>query len=192
MLPSRSVSGKLIFVFNSVQRINPLYLGDNAKVESGYMVNIKAVLFDWDFTMGATCGDVSVPERLATLLNHLGFSYDVDTIGEAVAQHKEQYLHSRGGTSPRLQTRDEWLRYYVELLGLLGHNDANGDSEEIAAQMFDEYAQLPFALYPDVHPALNELSERGYPLGVISNHSTNIRPKMIEVDRKSTRLNSSH
>jgi HAD superfamily hydrolase (TIGR01549 family) len=134
---------------------------------------IKTVLFDWDMTLGAVLGDVPAVERTSALLQHVGLSYNHNAIEAA---RKERQARIEAGRLPgplAPQTKEGLILYYQQLLELLGHPEA---LPEVAEQIYDAYAHLPFIFYPDTLPALHRLAARGVGLGVITNHSPLIRP----------------
>src|SRR5262245_28183245 len=106
--------------------------------------HIKAVLFDWDLTLGAALGDVSAVERTAALLRHAGLSYGHAAIEAA---RRERRLRIEAGWLPgplAPQTKAGLIEYYRQLLELLGHPEA---LPEVAEQIYDAYAHLPFVFY---------------------------------------------
>jgi putative hydrolase of the HAD superfamily len=134
---------------------------------------IKAVLFDWDLTLGAALGGVSMVERTSVLLRQVGLTYSHQVIdaakNERQARIEQGQLH--GPLAP--QTKEGLIIYYQQLLKLLGHPEA---SPQLAEQLYTAYAQLPFVFYPDTLPAFQVLLNRGMHLGIITNHSPDIRP----------------
>lgn len=138
---------------------------------------IKAVLFDWDLTLGAALGDVSAMERTAALLRHADLSYSPAAIEAARLERRLRIEAGRlpGPLTP--QTKVGLIEYYRQLLELLGHREA---LPEVAEQIYNAYVHLPFVFYPDTLPALHRLADSGVRLGVITNHSPQIRPVIEE------------
>jgi putative hydrolase of the HAD superfamily len=133
---------------------------------------IQAVLFDWDMTLGATLGGVSIGERLAALFQRVGLVHESEAITAAIEQYQEAVLSGRlrGHLIP--QEKADIIHYYQELLAILGQPEV---PPQLAAQIYSEYAHLPFVFYEDTRPTLAALAERGLRLGIITNHSPAIR-----------------
>lgn len=136
-------------------------------------VKIRAVLFDWDMTLGAALGDVSAVERTSALLRHVGLTYS-DELIEAARQERQARIEAGRLPGPLApQTKQGLIVYYQQLLKLLGHPEA---LPEVAEEIYNAYAHLPFVFYPDTLPALEALAAQGLGLGIITNHSPAIRP----------------
>jgi len=135
--------------------------------------HIQAVLFDWDMTLGATMGGVSIGERLAALFQRVGLFHESETIADAIEQYQEAVRSGRlwGHLIP--QEKADIIHYYQQLLAILGQPEV---PPPLAEQIYSEYAHLPFVFYEDTRPALAALAERGLRLGIITNHSPAIRP----------------
>lgn len=134
---------------------------------------IKAVLFDWDMTLGAALGEVSPAERTAALLRQVGLSYDHAAIEAARSQRQQRIEQGQWSGPLAPQTKTGLIVYYQQLLALLGHPEP---SAHLGEQIYLAYAHLPFVFYPDTLPALRALAGRGLRLGIITNHSPAIRP----------------
>jgi putative hydrolase of the HAD superfamily len=134
---------------------------------------IQAVLFDWDMTLGATLGGVSIGERLAALFRRVGLSHESEAIMAAIEQYQEAIRSGqlRGHLIP--QEKADIIHYYQQLLAILGQPEV---PPQLAEQIYSEYAYLPFVFYEDTRPTLAALAERGLRLGIITNHSPAIRP----------------
>lgn len=139
---------------------------------------IKAVLFDWDMTLGAALGNISSVERTVALLRHVGLVYSMEAVEAARAQRQARIEQGQlpGPLAP--QTKDGLIVYYQQLLGLLGHPEP---SAYLGEQVYSAYAHLAFIFYPDTLPAIRVLAAQGVPLGIITNHSPAIRP-VIETE----------
>lgn len=139
---------------------------------------IKAVLFDWDMTLGAALGNISSVERTAALLRHVGLNYSMEAVEAARAQRQTRIEQGQlpGLLAP--QTKDGLIIYYQQLLALLGHPEP---SAHLGEQVYSGYAHLAFIFYPDTLPAIRALAAQGIPLGIITNHSPAIRP-VIETE----------
>ena len=95
----------------------------------------------------------------------------------AVAQHKQatgQSHHSQ--KHPPLQTQEDIASYYQQILNRLGYQDNN--TWQLVNELYDAYSHLPTYLYEDVVPTFQALQSKGIHIGVISNHSTQVRPKI--------------
>jgi HAD superfamily hydrolase (TIGR01549 family) len=138
---------------------------------------IKAALFDWDLTLGAALGSVSSGERTSTLFRRLGMNYGIEAIVAAMAQRRQAIEQgvSPGPLAP--QTKEMLIRYYQQLLHILDGAEA---SLQLGEQIYDEYARLPFVFYSDTLPAFQALAARAIRLGIITNHSPQIRPVIEE------------
>lgn len=135
---------------------------------------IKAVLFDWDLTLGAALGGgVSMVERTLVQLQRVGLTYSHEVIDTARSERQTRIEQGQlpGPLAP--QTKEGLIIYYQQLLTLLGHPEA---TPQLAEQIYAAYAHLPFIFYPDTLPAFQALFERRIHLGIISNHSPEIRP----------------
>jgi HAD superfamily hydrolase (TIGR01549 family) len=138
---------------------------------------IKAVLFDWDMTLGAALGNVSSGERTSSLLRRLGLNYNSETVVTAMAQRR-QAIEQGALPGPLVpQTKEMLVQYYQQLLNILDCAEA---SPQLCEQIYDEYVRLPFVFYPDALPAFRALAARAIRLGIITNHSPYIRPVIEE------------
>ncbi len=138
---------------------------------------IKAVLFDWDMTLGAALGSVSTGERTSILFRRLGMNYDSEAIVTAMAQRRQAIEQGAVPDPLAPQTKEMLIRYYQQLLQLLDGAEA---SAQLCEQIYDEYAHLPFVFYSDTLPAFQALAARAIRLGIITNHSSQIRPVIEE------------
>jgi FMN phosphatase YigB (HAD superfamily) len=134
---------------------------------------VKAVLFDWDLTLGATLGDVSWGERLAALFEQAGLRYESEAILAAIGQRRQAIQEGRLPGLLKPQEKDDILLYYQQLLHLLGHAET---SAPLLEQIYTGYAFLPFVFYPDALPALQAVAAQKLQLGIITNHVPQIRP----------------
>lgn len=142
------------------------------------MNSIKAVLFDWDFTLGAVLNELSDGERFSMLFRNLGLHYDGEAITAAIAQRQRDIERGSLHGEIRPQTREQYALYYQQLLARLGHPDV---PRQLAERLYEGYAHLPFVLYKDTVPAFQALAAQGILLGVITNHSSAIRPAIEEL-----------
>ncbi len=139
---------------------------------------ITAVLFDWDFTLAHTMGDATHSERLTALFHSQGLHYSQEQIEHAITRYwAENQVASTHLQPAVLQTQGDIIRYYKQLLQYLGHPNNNAS---LVQRLYDAYAQLPIELYDDTLPVLEILSRHHLKLGIITNHSSLIRPVIKE------------
>ena len=136
---------------------------------------ITAVLFDWDLTLAHILGDVTAAEKTAAVFQRGGLNFTPSQMQEAMNlyEHDTRTGKARGFHKP--QTRREITYYYRQLLLRLGHKETNRD---FLNYLYSAYAYLPTFLYDDALPLLESLQQRGYQLGIISNHANSARPTM--------------
>lgn len=140
--------------------------------------HITAILFDWDFTLAYTLGDVSPAQRIAALFKQEGLPYSREAV-EATLQGYNQVLQQ--GKEPSLhqmQRRRDIIRLYRYMLARLGHPDT---SRELAHRLYSAYAHLPTTLYDDARPALQALQAQELKLGVLTNHAITVRDVIEEL-----------
>lgn len=135
---------------------------------------VTAVLFDWDLTLAYAEGIDTYGERLQLLFQHAGLNYTVEEIETAV----RDYLSDTGMLGQKtpesvLQTRQNITDYYRQILVRLGYNN---ESWHFYDRLYDVFAEVPTLLYEDSLPILQALKKRGLALGIITNHSSLIRP----------------
>jgi putative hydrolase of the HAD superfamily len=137
---------------------------------------VTAVLFDWDFTLAYTLQpDMSHIERTAVLFQHQGVHYPLEDFQAARESLLADIALGRAEGAIKPQTRKEIMGFYQQILGRLGYPDT---SRELAYRMYIAYGQLPTSLYDDVLTTLRKLRRAGIVLGILSNHSTTVRPVM--------------
>lgn len=138
--------------------------------------DITAVIFDWDMTLAYTkVGDNQFSTRLAAMFDIAGLPYTRDEIQAALDAHTRDA--ERGLVPPlaHVQTRREIGEQYIHLLKRLGYPDTSWPT---LIRLYGTYAKLPTFLYDDSRAAIQSLRERGYHVGILSNHSTTARPVM--------------
>lgn len=135
---------------------------------------ITAVLFDWDLTLAYAEGIDTYGERLQLLFQRAGLDYTVEEIEAAVRDYQIN-TGMLGPKSPEsiLQTRQNIADYYRQLLVRLGYVNENWHFYD---RLYDVFAEVPALLYDDSLPILQALKKRGLVLGIITNHSSLIRP----------------
>ena len=134
--------------------------------------HISAVLFDWDFTLAYTIGDVSPGRRIATLFEQAGLSYSREAVEAALQSYQQAAQQGKVRSLHQIQRRQDLTRLYRYLLAHLGHPET---SREIAYRLYSAYAHLPTTLYDDARPVLLLLQQQGMKLGVLSNHAVAVR-----------------
>ena len=141
----------------------------NLKVEEN---PISAVLFDWDFTLAYTLGDVSRGRRMAALFEQAGLSYSRQAVEAALQRYEQAARQGKVQSLHQMQRRQDLTRLYQYLLTHLGHPET---SRELAYRLYSAYAHLPTTLYDDARPALQRLQQQGLKLGILSNHAVSVR-----------------
>jgi HAD superfamily hydrolase (TIGR01549 family) len=139
---------------------------------------VTAVLFDWDLTLAYAEGINTYGERLQTLFHHAGLDYTVEEIEAAV--HDYQLDTGMLGQKPPesiLQTRQNITDYYRQILARLDYVNENWTFYD---RLYDVFAEVPTLLYEDSLHILQALKKRGLVLGIITNHSSLIRPVIDE------------
>ncbi len=138
--------------------------------------SITAVLFDWDFTLAYTLQpDMSHIERTAVLFQHVGIHYPVGDFRAARESLLADIALGRIDGTVKPQTRREIMNFYRQMLIRLGYPDT---SRELAYRIYIAYGHLPTTLYDDVVSTLQKLYQTDLVLGILSNHSTTVRPVM--------------
>ena len=135
---------------------------------------VTAVLFDWDLTLAYAEGIGTYGERLQTLFQYAGLDYTIEEIEAAVHDYQDN-TGTSGSKPPEsiLQTRQNITDYYRQILINLGYSNKNWTFYD---RLYDVFAEVPILLYEDSLPALQTLKARGLALGIITNHSSLIRP----------------
>jgi putative hydrolase of the HAD superfamily len=139
---------------------------------------VTAVLFDWDLTLAFAEGVDTYGERLQILFQQAGLDFPVTKIEEAVYNYKRD-TDTLGLKAPEslLQTRQNISDYYREILVRLGYVNENWTFYD---RLYDAFAEVPVILYKGSLPTLRALQARGLVLGIITNHSSLIRPVIAD------------
>ncbi len=137
--------------------------------------HITAVAFDWDYTLAYTrVGDNRFSTRLAAMFELAGLPY---TQAQIQAALDADAADVRQGILPPMplhpQTRRQIAGIYARLLKRLGHPDTDWPT---MLRLYGTYARLPTYLFDDARAAVEALLAHGYRVGIISNHSTTVRP----------------
>jgi FMN phosphatase YigB (HAD superfamily) len=140
---------------------------------------IKAVFFDWDFTLAySKTPQDSREERLTIMFQLSGLSYTRDDINVALEQYDRDVEQGKVKKIDKPQTRREIASLYAYMLNFLEHKDNGWDIQE---RIYRSYALLPTFLFEDSRTTLQTLKERGYVLGILSNHARLARPVMEQL-----------
>ena len=138
---------------------------------------VAAVLFDWDLTLAYVLGNVSQSERLAALFKSQGLDYTAGDVQVAI----DSYQNGVGQRTPtrvgQLQTRQDIINSYFRILAHLGYTERDW---ALGDRLYSAHGHLPTFLYDDALPLLKTLQQRGFVLGIISNHSRSARKVMEE------------
>ncbi len=137
---------------------------------------ISAVLFDWDLTLARVLGDVSESQRLQALFRWEGLVYRVDEIEAAMNKVRDNAHSKKVEPQTRPQTRRDIINSYFKILKNMGYRERNW---ELGNRLYDAHGFLPTYLYDDSLPTLLYLHQKGFTLGIISNHSHSAR-ELIE------------
>ncbi len=140
---------------------------------------IKAVFFDWDRTLAYTDAPQNgTSGRLATMFQMAGLPYTQEEMEAALQQYAADAGPETMERFGKAQTRREIAGHYAQLLDRLGHPDR---SWELTLDIYRTYAKLPWLLYDDSRAALQAVGDKGYIVGILSNHSCSARPVMVEM-----------
>ncbi len=139
---------------------------------------VAAVLFDWDLTLAHVIGIKTYSERLKAIFHHGGLDFPLADIEEAMRDHQINTAVLKLPLLPGVpQTQKEITDYYREILWRLGYTN---DDDAFFDRLYDIFAELPLALYEDTLPTLEQLQRQGVKIGIITNHSSLIRPVIEE------------
>jgi putative hydrolase of the HAD superfamily len=137
--------------------------------------HITAVLFDWDLTLARVLGEVSEGERLSALFESQGLTYTLGEVQAAIIKYQNGRLRT-GGQTGKPQTRQDIINSYFQILTHLGHSERDW---ELGNRLYDAHSYLPTFLYDDTRVVLQSLRQKGFSLGIVSNHARSAR-SMIE------------
>lgn len=141
-------------------------------------LSFTCMLFDWDLTLVRVMGDVSSEERITALFQNEGLPYTLREVQQAVRQYQDDLQAGRIERPGLQQTEQEIGQYYQDILLRLNHRESELGQ---FAHLYNAFAHLPYVPYDETLPVLHALRDRGAKLGVISNHSGQIRPTMEKV-----------
>jgi len=124
---------------------------------------IRAIFFDVDFTL-IYPGPTFQGEGYATFCRKHGIVIDESRFGAAVIAASSVLDDEQD----HVYSADIFVRYTGRVIRGMGGTGPQVDT--CAREIYDEWAACQhFFLYDDVAPALRELADRGYLLGLISN-----------------------
>lgn len=134
----------------------------------------KAVFLDAGETM--IHPHPSFGELFANVLAEAGHRVEIERILETVSVYSKRWADTArdAGRGPWSVSQDAskafWLDVYEGFLGDLGVDGEAGALAELAMKMYRTFSDpASYRAYPDVLPALEELSVRGYSLALVSN-----------------------
>ncbi|MCB8942509.1 MAG: HAD family hydrolase [Ardenticatenaceae bacterium] len=141
-------------------------------------VEVKGVFFDWELTLARSIGDVTQSERLAALFQSEGLPYSLEEIEAGIRYSYEYYQTRFAHEMPRPQTQEEIVEHYKRILMYLRHRPI---SAALLNRLYNRFGQLPTFLYDDTLPTLRALNAIGLTLGIISNHTRQVRHIMQDL-----------
>lgn len=137
-------------------------------IEAAY-VTITTVFLDLYQTLAYFHPERELRQR--DVLRELGFQVELDAVRRAYIEADHDYTLVGMKTPLYNMTREErhlvYVRFQEVLLRSLGLDHAVSMAEKIYRRYWELDRKL--RLYPDVAPALTELKQRGYKLGLITN-----------------------
>ena len=140
---------------------------------------IKAVFFDWDGTLAyVETSPNGVSGRLATMFQSVGLPYTQEEMEAALQQYAIDAGPETIERFGKAQTRREITGHYAQLLDRLGHQDTSWD---LTLEIYRAYAKSQWHLFADSRATLQAVCEKGYIVGILSNHSCSARPIMTQM-----------
>lgn len=126
----------------------------------------------------------SFPDLFARTCRAEGFAVearDVERVQERLAPHLIDLAAESGVATPSLSpeaSRAYWTYLYARLLGELG---LPGD--DLIGPLYEVFSNAAsYRLFDDVMPALDELTDAGYRLGVISNFEEWLEKLLVDLE----------
>ncbi len=136
--------------------------------------HITAVLFDWDLTLAHVIGIKTFSERLQAIFHAGGLDFPLASIEAAMRSHHVDTAALKLPILPGVpQTQQDIANYYKEILWRMGYVN---DDPALFDYLYNVFAELPLTLYEAALPVLQQLQQKGFTLGIITNHSRLIRP----------------
>lgn len=138
------------------------------------VTNITAVLFDWDLTLAHVTDIETYSERLQAIFRSGGLDFSLTDIESAMRSYQIDTAALKLPILPGVpQTQQDITTYYRDILWRMGYiNEDNAFYD----RLYDVFAELPLTMYDAAMPLLEDLSQQGIKLGIITNHSRLIRP----------------
>lgn len=146
------------------------------------LVRPRVVLLDVGYTLlrpnpsiEAVCHDVG---------QRLGIELSLEQL-RGTRQQVEGYYYAAREAEPHIWAAEEsvrrfWVTFYTRWLRLSG---LDGQAERLAEAIYDEFAAPErWTTYPDVLPALEELSALGVRLGAVSDWGLQLSPILHGID----------
>jgi putative hydrolase of the HAD superfamily len=126
----------------------------------------------------------SFPELFAEVCGRRGHDIDpadVSRVQQKLAPHLVELAQESGVTEPSLSAKDSlvfWSYLYRRLLQEFGIHD-----ESMVKEMYSVFSSTSsYRLFDDVLPALTELREKGFRLGLISNFEAWLEEMLVELE----------
>jgi putative hydrolase of the HAD superfamily len=135
-------------------------------------VRFKAVFLDAGETM--IHPHPSFGELFAEVLAEAGHRVEIQRILDTVSVYSQRWAETARRDGPwstsSTSSREFWMQIYTGFLADLGVKGEAPSLDELAQTMYRTFSDPgSYRAYPDVLPALEALSERGYSLGLVSN-----------------------
>jgi putative hydrolase of the HAD superfamily len=132
-------------------------------------MRFRAVFFDAGETL--VHPSPSFPELFAAVVGREGLEVEPDAVVEASKIVLDRFSEAADDrelwtTSPE-RSRRFWVSVYERMLDVLGHGGTDHLPESLHREFTD---RSNYALFDDVHPALEDLERRKMILGVVSNY----------------------
>jgi putative hydrolase of the HAD superfamily len=112
----------------------------------------------------------SFPELFAAIVTREGYPRDPGEIADGLTMVSDAFVRAAAGeerwTTSAARSRRFWLGVYDRFLEALDIPRTDGLADTLFAEMTD---LEQYAAFDDVEPALRELRDAGYRLGVVSN-----------------------
>ncbi|MGD0318777.1 MAG: HAD family hydrolase [Nitrososphaerales archaeon] len=140
---------------------------------TAYLDNINTVFFDFGNTLGYST--LSVLEAWVAAAAERGIVLQQDALLEAMKAADQIYspkVYEYRGRMPEF-----WGLYDACVLDRLGIADGDGSLSRAVGSAFLDAGRL-FRVFPETHPVLSELKQRGYSLGIISNNTDEMLDRM--------------
>jgi putative hydrolase of the HAD superfamily len=145
-------------------------------------MTVEIVFFDAGETL--LHPDPSFHELFAEVCSRRGYEVSADrvhSVQQKLAPHLVELAAESGIEAPSLSAQDSltfWSHLYRRLLRELGMDD-----ERLVADMYETFSSSSsYRLFDDVLPALDELTEMDYRIGLISNFEEWLEEMLVELE----------